>query len=183
MQEFSYNLRVPKDRIAVMIGVKGKVKKELEELTASKINVDSGEGEVSMSGSDSLKLFTLKEVIRSISRGFNPDIAMLLLKQDYVLEVISLNEYTPDKNHQQRLKGRVIGTDGKSRGIIEGLTDTYICVYGKTISIIGSSLAVMQTRRAIELLLKGSMHSTVFRILEKYKRDLRKQELMEKGQW
>ncbi len=183
MQEFSYHLRIPKDRIAVIIGVKGKIKKELEELTKSKLSIDSGEGEVSMTGSDSFKLFILKEVIRSIGRGFNPEIAMLLLKQDYVLEVISLNEYTPDKNHQQRLKGRVIGTDGKSREIIESLTDTYICVYGKTISIIGSSLAVMQTRRAIEMLLKGSMHSTVFRVLEKYRRDTRKQELMETGQW
>ncbi len=166
-----------------MIGVKGKIKKELEELTESKISIDSGEGEVLMNGPDSLKLFTLKEVIRSIGRGFNPEMAMLLLKQDYVLEVISLNEYTPDKNHQQRLKGRVIGADGKSREVIERLTDTYICIYGKTISIIGSSLAVMQTRRAVELLLKGSMHSTVFRILETYRRNLRKQELMEKGQW
>ncbi|HLD04742.1 MAG TPA: KH domain-containing protein [Candidatus Nanoarchaeia archaeon] len=177
MQEFSYNLRVPKDRIAVMIGVKGKVKKELEELTQATIQIDSSEGEVLLKGEDSLKLFTLKEVIRSIGRGFNPEIAMLLLKQDYVLEVVSLSEFTPDKNHQQRLKGRVIGTDGKSREIIERLTDTYISIYGKTISIIGSSLAVLQTRKAVEMLLKGSMHSTVFRILEKYRRDTRRQEL------
>ena len=66
MQEFSYHLRIPKDRIAVIIGVKGKIKKELEELTKSKLSIDSGEGEVSMAGSDSFKLFILSFLIISL---------------------------------------------------------------------------------------------------------------------
>ena len=71
-----------------------------------------------------------------------------------------------------RLKGRVIGQEGKSRKIIEGLTETYISVYGKTISIIGQAENVSVARRAIESLLAGSNHATVYRWLEKKRREL-----------
>lgn len=179
MEEFSYTLRIPKERIAVLIGIKGKIKKELEEQTSTRMSVDSTEGEVTIKGKDSLSLFTLREVVRAIGRGFNPEIAMLLLKQDYLLEVIPLSDYTAEKNHQQRLKGRVIGSDGRSREVMERLTDTFISVYGKTISIIGLPDHVGTTRRAIDMLLKGSMHSTVFRVLEKYKRESRQREVLE----
>lgn len=179
MEEFSYTLRIPKDRVAVLIGAKGKVKKELEDQTRSSMVIDSNEGEVTLRGGDSLKLFTLREVIRAIARGFNPEIAMLLLKQDYALEVISLNDYTADRNHQQRLKGRVIGADGKARQVMEQLTETFISIYGKTIAIIGPPDAILQARRAVEMLLKGSMHATVFRMLENYRRNVRRKELTE----
>ena len=80
---FYYSIRIPKERVGVLIGKNGKEKKELEELTKSKIKVDSKEGYVEIFGKDSILLFTLKEIIRAIGRGFNPEIAMLLLKQDY----------------------------------------------------------------------------------------------------
>jgi ribosomal RNA assembly protein len=73
----------------------------------------------------------------------------------------------------QRLKGRVIGAKGKARKAIEELTQTNISVYGKTIAIIGEIQNVGTARRAIESLLMGSMHATVFKWLEKQRRDKR----------
>jgi ribosomal RNA assembly protein len=55
--------------------------------------VDSAEGDIFISGEDALGLYTAREVIKAIGRGFNPDIAKLLLKQDYVLEIIHMTEY------------------------------------------------------------------------------------------
>ena len=46
MVEYSYELKIPKDRVAVLIGMKGNVKKAIEEETKSKINVDSKEGDI-----------------------------------------------------------------------------------------------------------------------------------------
>jgi ribosomal RNA assembly protein len=75
-----------------------------------------------------------------------------------------------------RLKGRVIGESGKSRKTIEDLSDTQISVYGKTIGIIGEAENTNMAKKAIDMLLTGAPHSTVFRILERWRRDLRRRE-------
>lgn len=169
VEAFIYSLKVPKERIAILIGKKGEEKKELEKISGCKIEIDSKEGDVTLSGKDSLSLYILKEVVKAIARGFNPEIAKQLLKQDYALEILSLNEYNPHKNHHERLKGRVIGRKGKSRETLEMLTNCNICVYGKTVSIIGNIVDMPIAKKAVENLLMGSMHTTVYKWLEKYK--------------
>lgn len=175
---YAYDLKIPKDRIAVLIGKKGKVKKNLEEQTLTKITIDSKEGTVHLEGNNPIKLFSLREIIRAISRGFNPEIALLLLKQDYILEIISLKDFLKTKKSIERLKGRVIGERGKARNTIEKLTDTHISIYGKTISIIGFYNGVYLAKRAVEQLLRGSPHSNVYKWLEQRQHELRKKELI-----
>ncbi len=176
MQEFQYELKMPKDRVAVLIGRKGKIKKELEESTGTKLSIDSKEGDVFIRGNDALKLYTAKEVCTAIARGFNPEVSQLLLKQDYSFELIRMDNFVKTKNSQIRLKGRVIGKEGKSRRTIETLTETSICIYGKTIGIIGRSANVSIARRAVESLLSGSPHSNVFHWLEKNRNELKMME-------
>ena len=89
-EEYTYTLKIPKERIAVLIGTKGKIKLDLEKSTNTKIDVDSAEGEVTVSGQDGIALFVAREIIRAIGRGFSPEIAFLLQKQDYGLEIIPL---------------------------------------------------------------------------------------------
>ena len=173
LTEFSYDLKVPKDRVAVLIGKGGEVKKHLEEATKCKLRIDSEEGDVFITGNDSIGLYTAREIVRAVSRGFNPEIATLLLKQEYMFDVIDLRDYAPTKNAQIRLKGRVIGSEGKSRRVIEELTETHISVYGKTIGIIGEITNVGLAKNAIEKLLEGGMHAGIFRDLEGKRKDLR----------
>src|SRR3989344_8654221 len=147
--EFSYDLRIPEERVGVLIGIQGKVKAEIEKHTHSKIEI-SKDGDVVITGEDALSLFVAKEIARAIGRGFNPHSAMLLLKSDYILEVIDMKEVAgKNKNVLERLKGRVIGTGGKAREEIERLTDTHISVYGKTIGIIGEVEHVSLARDAV----------------------------------
>jgi len=167
MAEYKYELKIPKDRIAVLIGKDGTVKKRIETLTATKIKVDSKEGDVFISGTDSLKLYATQELIKAIGRGFNPETVELLLKSDYIFELVNISDYVKGKKSLIRLKGRVIGKEGKSRRIIEELTDTSISVYGKTIGIIGEVGNVMICKKAIESLLNGAKHSNVYKWLEK----------------
>ncbi|MGV8169480.1 MAG: KH domain-containing protein [Candidatus Nanoarchaeia archaeon] len=171
--DFSFGVKIPKERVAVLIGKNGETKKELEEYTNCKMDIDSKEGDVSISGADSLKMYALREVVKAVGRGFNPEIARLLLKQDYALEVIALLDYVRNKDHFERVKGRVIGAEGKSRQTIEELTGTFISVYGKTISIIGETEGVVAAKKAVESLLQGSPHSNVYRWLEKNRRTLK----------
>lgn len=170
-QEFSYELKVPQERVAVLIGTEGKTKKVIEELTQSKLDI-SKEGDVVILGDDALLLYTAREMVRAIGRGFNPKIAEQLIKPDYTLEIIDLAVISgKNKNMMERLKGRVIGTKGKSREEIERLTDTSISVYGKTIGIIGEVEQVTLSREAVAMLLSGSMHKTVYHFLERKKKE------------
>ena len=180
MIEYSYELKVPRNRVAVIIGKEGSVKKQIEESTKTKINIDSKEGDIFISGEDALGLYTAREMIKAIGRGFSPELAKLLLKPDYIFEVMDLGKYVgKSKDTMLRLKGRVIGKEGKSRRLIEELSESNISVFGKTISIIGLSESTAAARQAIELLLRGSTHSTVYRLLEKKRRDLKRRAIME----
>jgi ribosomal RNA assembly protein len=175
MDELTYELKLPQDRIAVLIGVKGEIKKGIEDATETKIEVDSTEGDVTISGKDAIKLYAAKELIKAIGRGFNPDIAQLLLKQDYTQEIIRIDEFVP-KSQMNRVKGRLIGRSGRARKNLEELTDTHICVYGKTASIIGTPDNTALARKAVESLLEGSMHSTVYKWLSKKRKELKMRE-------
>ncbi|MFH0875496.1 MAG: KH domain-containing protein [archaeon] len=179
MAEFAYEVKIPKDRIAVLIGRKGEVKKQIEDQTSTIICIDSKEGDVSVKGEDALSLYCTRDIIRAIGRGFNPDIALLLLKQDYCFEMVALQEYVKP-NHLQRIKGRIIGSDGKSRSLIEKLSETYISVYGKTVCIIGRVEDVAIAKRAVGSLIGGSPHANVYRWLEKMRKEMKKREFEER---
>jgi ribosomal RNA assembly protein len=175
-EEYSYTLKIPKDRVAVLIGTKGKEKRMLENATKTKIDVDSKEGEVVIEGKDAITLFVCREIVLAIGRGFSPEIAKQLLKQDYGIEILNIKDYSSTDKEMIRLKGRVIGEEGKGRKTIEELTGTNITVYGKTIGIIGELETVPIARRAIEMMLEGARHATVFRWLEQRRQEIRHRE-------
>jgi len=174
MEEFIYETRVPKERVAILIGTKGEKKIEIERNTKTKMEIDSKEGDITISGKDSLGLYVCREIVTAVGRGFNPEIAQLLLKPDYVFEMLNIKDFAKSKDSEIRLKGRVIGKEGRSRRLIEELSECYITVYGKTIGIIGEGEAVMIAKQAIELLLKGSEHSSVYTFLERKRKDLKR---------
>ena len=183
MQEalvFSYELKIPKERVGVVIGKEGIIKTEIEEATHCTLAIDSAEGDVTLRGSDSITIMTAMDIVKAIGRGFNPEVALRLLKSDYTLEIISLSDYagkTPKK--MARLKGRVIGEGGKARKLIEELTETNMSVYGKTIALIGVQEDVKNARAATEMLLTGSPHAKVYLWLEKKRRERKAAQMQE----
>ncbi len=170
---FNQEIKITKERIAVLIGRKGEMKRRLEDAAKCKLMIDSREGDVVIEGGDPLMLYTVREIIKAVARGFNPDVAFLLLRLDYGFEIVEMKDFAKSKNDEVRLKGRVIGAAGKSRRVIEQLTDCTICVYGKTVGIIGPVTNIPYARHAIELLLSGSTHATVYHYLEKHRRVLK----------
>lgn len=164
---FKEDIKVPHNRIAVIIGKDGETKKLLELELACSIDIDSEEGDVTVTTKDSINLMIIRDVIKAIARGFNPEIALKLKSDEYYFELINLVDYNPKKNHQERLKGRVIGREGKARSLIEEYTGCFISVYGKTVSIIGQGDNVRLAHKAVDSLLLGSPHAYVYKWLEK----------------
>lgn len=179
MDIYQQMVKVPKDRVAVIIGEKGATKRELEDALGVKLHVDGEEGEVTLSGPDSIKLYTAHEVIRAIARGFNPEVATLLLKTDYMLEVVNITDYADGKKPLLRMRGRVIGEGGKARRTVEELSEAYLSIYGKTVCIIGQAESVMAAKRGVDALLSGAPHSTVYRLLEKLRRERKRKDINE----
>jgi ribosomal RNA assembly protein len=165
MQEY---LKVPQERIAVLIGKNGETKKEIEKLTETKIEINSKTGEIDIKGKNPINFYISLNIIKAIARGFSPQHAFLLKNEDYFLEIIDLKEVI-GKNEKaiQQKKGRVIGTKGKTRKEIEEKTDSFISVYGKTIGIIGKPEGIEKARAVIEMLLEGASHSTAESFLYK----------------
>lgn len=162
-------LKIPKERIACLIGSKGKDKFLIEEKTNTKITVNSEEGDVIIEG-ESLDCFNCKKIVKAIARGFNPKKALLLLDESHYFELIDIEDYARSKNDLIRIKSRLIGAQGKAWKLIERLTNTYISVYGKTVGIIGLQEEVDLAKRAIINLLQGSKHGNVYAYIERNKK-------------
>jgi len=168
---FQEGLKIPKKRIAVLIGEKGRIKREIERFTSTKLTINSEEGDVIIESQESLNIFNTKPIIQSIGRGFNPKIALRLIDEENTLEIIDITDFSKkSKKDMIRLKSRLIGTNGKARKMIEMLTHTEICVYGKTVSIIGEQDSVYLAKRAITNLLQGSKHGNVYGFIERTKK-------------
>ena len=161
-----YALKIPKARVACLIGKNGNDKRLIERNTETRIVVSS-EGDVEIFG-EGLNGYLCEKIVKAIGRGFRPDVAMELIQDDYGLEIIDIKPYCGDSRKKMtRITGRLIGSNGKARRIIEKLTGCSIRVYGKTVSIIGESERIGIAFHGIEKLLQGSPHGNVYGYLER----------------
>ena len=183
MSKPSVFVKIPRERIGVLIGPDGQVKETVEKKLSVLLQIDSESGDVTITQNtteqDPTILFRAREVVTAIGRGFSPERAFRLFEdEDIVLDVIDLREIVGRSlSDIKRVEGRVIGKTGKTRKIIEELTETYVSVYGYTISIIGGIDQIETAREAVLMLIRGSQHSTVYRFLHKKRRELKKKKL------
>ena len=170
-------LKIPLERVGVLIGHNGEVKKELEVKSGIKITIDSKEGEIVLDeheSKDPLMIIKLENIVRAIGRGFSPEKAFLLFDDDSDFFVFNLYDYVGKRpNHIRRLKSRVIGKEGKTKHVLEELTDSKISVYGHTISIISDMMRMNILKKSIDMLLTGSKHATVYRFVDTQMKELR----------
>lgn len=170
---FDYEVKIPKDRIAVLIGKKGLVKNKIQRLTKTKLIIDSKEGDVIVESKDSFAAYSTTLIVKAVGRGFNPNIALLLNREDYSMEIVDITEFTgKSKKNMRRIKARIIGTKGKAWKMVEKLTGCYLSVYGKTVSIIGLVEEVALAKQAVEDLLKGAPYSNIYKFIQDKKKKL-----------
>ena len=179
---FQHLIKVPDDRIGVLIGKNGKVKREIEDKCKVQIEIDSQNGDAVISSASAtlseMQPFKAIEIISAISRGFSPQRAYRLFDdEELMLQIIDLKDYTgKSANAMDRMKGRIIGQSGKSRKTIEELSGVYMSVSGHSVALIGKYEEVRLANDAVTMILKGSTHKTVYTMLQ----DARRKNKLEK---
>jgi ribosomal RNA assembly protein len=120
----------------------------------------------------------INDFIRAVGRGFSPERAYRLLKEDQYFAVMDIQDYVGKKmDHVRRMRARVIGSGGKTRRVIEELSEAELSIYGDTIAIIGDAEALDIAKTALDMILNGSEHSAVYSYLEHTRRERRLAEL------
>lgn len=171
---FMHVVKVPRDRLGALIGKNGKVKSRIEKICGVKLEIDSEYGNVTIKNAakpEEMLPFKAVEMVTAIAKGFSPQKADRLVHEDIMLYVQDLKEFAgKSSNSLQRIKGRIIGVDGKARRIMEQLSGAYISVYGHSVAMIGNSEEIRLASEAIVMLAKGSMHKSVYNMLEQARR-------------
>jgi ribosomal RNA assembly protein len=175
---------ISKDRVGVLIGEEGHVKERIERDLNVILNVNGDSGIVTIQAQDPdvnpLAVLRAKDVVTAIAKGFPPEKAFRLFDEDIMLQVLNLRElFGKNESDIQRVKGRIIGRDGKSRRIIEEITQADLSIYGHTVGIIGNYDAVSLARDAIEMLIKGRQHATVYQHVKTRRREIKRKEKVE----
>ncbi|MFQ6105655.1 MAG: KH domain-containing protein, partial [Candidatus Hydrothermarchaeaceae archaeon] len=111
-------VKIPRRRIAVLIGKNGAVKSKIERELQVKLDINSEEGIVKVEncGDDVLAEWKSRDIVRAVGCGMNPLKALKLKSDDYILEVIELTDIVGrSRKAVSRQKGRIIGRKGKTR--------------------------------------------------------------------
>ncbi len=168
-------VRVPEDRIGALIGPGGVTRRTIEEQTGTTLTIEGEEGVriACPDDGDPIGLLKGREIVTAIGRGFAPARALRLLKDDTYLEVINIKQSTGKRTKSAlwRIRSRVIGIHGRARQRIEELSGCAMSVQGSTVALIGDAKQLERGGRAVKLLLRGSEHSTIFRLLAHERRD------------
>lgn len=176
-------VKIPKERMGALIGPEGETKRIIEERTGVRLDIDSKSGDVTIIQKEDeiekgLVGLAARDIVKAIARGFSPERAISLVNDDVYLTVMDIRDYVgKSSKHILRMRGRLIGTNGKTRRIIEGLSGAEMSIYGNTISLIGDLVSMDASKRAVEMILEGSEHSAVYRFLEGQQRKMRFMEM------
>lgn len=149
------DILIPSDRI----GVFNKAAIEAIE-KASGARLERRGNTITVAG-EGLESYQAALVVKAIARGFAPVRAMKIF-EGMQLEIIKLEEKSAT-----RIKARIIGTNGKARRKMEYLSDCIISVYGNTVSIIGPPEKILATKKAVDMLIEGANHNTVYMFLKR----------------
>ncbi|SFF78243.1 ribosomal RNA assembly protein [Halopelagius inordinatus] len=168
------HVKVPQDRIGVLIGEGGETMREIESRAEVRLDIDSESGSVAIeSVGDPVSGLVAPDIVRAVGRGFTPESALSLLDHEMrTFELVDLSDHTRNKNDLQRQKGRLIGENGRTRQLMEELTGAEVVIKGSTLGVIGQPEEVQAVRRAVGMILDGAPHGAVYSFLERKHNEL-----------
>jgi ribosomal RNA assembly protein len=140
-----------------------KARSLLEEKLKIKITVKGKE--VTIDGTPELEYFSEK-VIDAINSGFEIEDALLLIDEDYMIEILNIKEFTK-RTDLERIRGRIIGTQRRTLNTLEQLTGCLFQLKENEVIILGPVDRIQQAQESVISLIQGSKQSNVYAHLEK----------------
>ncbi|MFC4989541.1 KH domain-containing protein [Saliphagus infecundisoli] len=173
------HVKIPQDRIGVLIGEGGETMREIEAEAEVRLDIDSENGSVAIETvGDPVTGLNGPDIVRAIGRGFPPEDALSLLDDEMVsFDLVDIDAAARNTNDMKRKKGRLIGENGRTRELMEELSGASVVIYGSTLGIIGTPPQVDAVRTAAEMLLDGAPHGTVYSFLEERHNEMKAQGL------
>jgi ribosomal RNA assembly protein len=154
----------------IYCGRVGDIKKEktfLEKKLGVKIEVKGKNVTVDGLSFDEYEATT---VLNAISFGFPVKTAIMLKDENLVFRIIPIKNFTRRKDLRV-VKGRLIGTEGKTKKTIENLADCKVIIRDKEVGVLCESEEVEYIITAITGIIRGSKQSNMYRFLEKINAD------------
>ena len=171
-------VRIPKDRVAILIGKDGQTRRDIEQRSGIKLYINTELGEVTIHSKKAFEphlQLVVKDIIKANARGIAPKKANRLFQENTGFILIDIRDYAgKNKKHVLRLRGRIIGTGGKTRELIEEMSGADIAIQGNTIAILGDYEEVRNAETAVDMVLSGAEHSSAYKFLENTKKRHRK---------
>ncbi len=112
-------------------------------------------------------------VFEAINLGFSARTASLITDENFIFEKINMKDYTKRKNLDV-VRGRMIGTHGKTKKTIEQISGSKIKIKDNTVAIIGPAESISNSITAITNIIRGSKQANMYRYLERINTEKRK---------
>jgi len=142
-----------------------KNKKRLEEILNVKIT-NKGR-EIFIHGEPEDEYFAEK-VIDALNFGFPFSVAILIKKEDLILEIINIKDYTKRKD-LDRIRARIIGKEGKTLKILTQLTNCHFELKDNEVGIVGPPEEIKNGQESIISIIRGAKQSNVYNFAKRKK--------------
>ena len=148
-----------------IINNKNKIEKEL--------NVKlSNQGRNIFIEGDAENEYLCLRIIEAINLGFSLKKALSLKNEEVILHILNIRDITR-RNDLERVRARLIGTQGKTKNNIEKLSDCLISIHDNWVGIIGEVGCIEEAIISLRLIIQGSKQGNVYARLEKKKKERR----------
>lgn len=128
--------------------------------------------QVTINSKDPFSEYITSKIIEAFAFGFSLIAAFQLKDTDYSFNKFKVKDFTRDSRINAAVS-RLIGTKGRTKHVIQELSDCDIVIKDKEVGIIGLSNNVETTTQAIVSLIKGSKQSNIYGYLERNKARLK----------
>ncbi|MEM4511416.1 MAG: KH domain-containing protein [Candidatus Aenigmatarchaeota archaeon] len=126
---------------------------------------------------DFYNAYRFDKVIKAVKANFSLDICEKIYLEEFDIIDIDLKKISNKKtNHLIRIKGRIIGENGKALKEIEIRTGAKISLIDKYLYIAGDEISLQAAYETLGRLISGSSHSKVFEFADKIRKHLKNKE-------
>jgi len=114
--------------------------------------------------------FIAEKVLEALNFGFKLEQALLLKREDFVLEEILIKNFTKRKD-LSRIRARIVGKKGQTKKHIQDISNCLIALKDNTVAIIGEAQDIRQAMNGVINIIQGSKQGSVYSFMERCKKE------------